>query len=104
MGKFKKGDKKPINSGKKKGSKNKRTEEQLKRIEYVLEILDTSIDKDIKALEPRERAKLWVDLQEYIRPKLARTELVGNGGKDLIPHPPTAEELKASLEKLENEC
>jgi len=73
------------NSGKPKGAKNKKTVETLKRIEYVLGLLDQTIDKDIKALESRERAKLWSDLQEYIRPKLARQEITGLDGKDLIP-------------------
>lgn len=79
---FKKG--KPKTGGKKKGTPNKRTEETLKRIEYVLSLLDQTIDKDIQSLKPNERAAMWRDLQEYIRPKLARQEMTGKDGKDLI--------------------
>lgn len=71
-----------------KGQPNKKTQEVLKRIEYVLGLLDETIADDITQLEPRERAKMWSDLQEYIRPKLARTEsdvnvTVQKLGKDL---------------------
>jgi hypothetical protein len=73
-------------AGSRKGRPNKRTEESLKRIEYVLGLLDQTIDKDIKALESKERAKMWSDLQEYIRPKLARSELVGKDGEPLADY------------------
>lgn len=63
--------------GRQKGVKNKRTAEQLERIEYALSLLDSTIEEDLKAIEPKERAKIWVNLQEYIRPKLARTEISG---------------------------
>ena len=66
-----------------KGVPNKKTQEQLKRIEYVLGLLDETIDKDIKALKEIERARLWADLQEYIRPKLARTEHTGKDGEPI---------------------
>lgn len=61
--------------GKKKGLPNKRTQQALLRVEFVLSLLDQTIEKDIKALEPRERAKLWIDSQEYVRPKLNRTSM-----------------------------
>ena len=78
---FQKG--KPKTGGKKKGTPNKRTESILKRIEYVLSILDTTIETDIAELKEVERAKMWQDLQEYIRPKLARTELTGKDGDEI---------------------
>jgi len=71
--------------GRQAGSKNKRTVEVLKTIEKVLGFLDETIEQDIELLTPAQRASMWNDLQEYIRPKLARTEHVGNDGKDLFP-------------------
>ena len=70
--------------GKRKGTPNKRTVESAKRVEFVLNLLEGSLDEDIAALDPKDRVKLWNDLQEYIRPKLARTELTGKDGKDFI--------------------
>lgn len=69
-----------MNKGIKKGGRtmgtpNKRTSEQLKRIEFVLSLLDKKIESDIKEISPSERVKLWASLQEYIRPKLTKTEL-----------------------------
>jgi hypothetical protein len=78
MAKFQKG-----NPGKRPGAKRKRTKEAEKRVEFVLAILDETIETDIKKLRPQERARLWQDLQEYIRPKLARTEQTGETKQDI---------------------
>jgi len=72
------------NPGKPKGAISKKTKDQLKRVEYVLGLLEQTIDSDIENLKPRERALLWVDLQEYVRPKLARTELTGEVKQTVI--------------------
>lgn len=61
--------------GRPKGSKNKRDLELAKRIEWVLELLEETIEDDINALKPAERARMWEALQEYIRPKLQRSEI-----------------------------
>lgn len=74
---FKEG--KPKTGGREKGVVNKRTAEQTQRIERVLSLLDDTLDEDIKSLPPRERVVLWKDLQEFIRPKLARTEMKHEG-------------------------
>lgn len=66
--------------GRKKGSINKVTAECRQRIEFVLGLLDENIEKDIKAIGEVERVKLWASLQEFVRPKLARTELTGKDG------------------------
>ena len=58
----------------KKGTPNKKTVQIKERIEMVLEILDESIEADILALKPKEKVQLWMDLQEFIRPKLQRTQ------------------------------
>ena len=57
-----------------KGSPNKVTIEMKQRIERVLEILDESLETDLMALSPKEKVQLWMDLQEFIRPKLQRTQ------------------------------
>jgi hypothetical protein len=59
---------------KKPGTPNKVTVETKQRIERVLEILDESLETDLQALSPKEKVQLWMDLQEFIRPKLQRTQ------------------------------
>jgi hypothetical protein len=56
------------------GTPNKITSEVKQRIERVLEILDESLETDLMALSPKEKVQLWMELQEFIRPKLQRTQ------------------------------
>lgn len=70
--------------GKTKGSVNKKTQEAAMRVEYVLGLLEETIEKDIKLIEPKDRVKMWDSLQEYVRPKLQRTEVTGKDGEKLI--------------------
>jgi hypothetical protein len=63
------------NSGKPKGAKSKRTVEAIKRVEWVIGMLEETIESDVKRLKPPQRVQLWNDLQEYVRPKLARQDL-----------------------------
>lgn len=58
-----------------KGAKNRKTIEAIMRVERVLSILEETLEYDISQISAVERVKLWDNLQEYIRPKLARTEL-----------------------------
>lgn len=69
---FKKGHKKI--AGKKPGTPNKRTAESVERVEFVLSLLEETLEEDIAKLPPRERTAMWKDLQEYVRPKLARVD------------------------------
>lgn len=64
--------------GRPKGSANKFTSAVKERIENVLEALDETLLEDLKRMEPGRRVELWAQLQEYIRPKLSRTALVGD--------------------------
>lgn len=73
------------NPGKPKGAKNKRTIDQEKRVEFVLSILEETLEDDIQLMDPTERVKLWNGLQEYIRPKLSRAEVTGKDGANLLP-------------------
>ena len=59
---------------KKTGIPNKITAEAKQRIERVLELLDETLETDLMALSPKEKVQLWMDLQEFIRPKLQRTQ------------------------------
>lgn len=66
---------KPGNTGRPKGSKNKLTREIKERVEWVLELLDDQLEEDILKLKAGDRVRLWVDLQEFVRPKLQRMNL-----------------------------
>lgn len=63
--------------GRQKGSINKVTKDTKDRIDFVLGLLDNTIEQDIKLISPTERVKLFAVLQEYRIPKLARTEISG---------------------------
>lgn len=69
--------------GRTKGSINKITKDNKERIQFVLKLLDKTLEKDIKAIGEVERVKLWSSLQEFMTPKLARTELTGKDGGDI---------------------
>jgi len=69
----------PKTGGKTKGTPNKKTQEAVKRVEWVLSLLEPTLDADIESIKPSERVQLWNDLQEYIRPKLARTVVTQEG-------------------------
>jgi hypothetical protein len=75
---------KPGEGGRPKGVKNKITREIQAKVEWVLEMLDETIEDDLQKMKPPERVKLWTDLQEYIRPKLQRVNLdVGPEDKEI---------------------
>lgn len=61
--------------GRPKGALNKITAKIQERIEWVLEVLDENLEEDISRLKAKDRVELWLDLQEYIRPKLQRVNL-----------------------------
>jgi len=63
---------KPGEGGRPKGSTNKVTREYKERVEWVLELLDETLEDSIRKLKPKDQVDLWMNLQEYIRPKLQR--------------------------------
>ena len=71
---------KPGEGGRPKGAKNRITREIQAKVEWVLQVLDDTVEEDLAKMKPPERVKLWAELQEYIRPKLQRVNL--DLGKD----------------------
>ncbi len=63
--------------GRPKGAKDKFKQETKRRIDKVLTQLEETLEADIKALPDSQRVRLWTELQEYINPKLQRTEIKG---------------------------
>ena len=63
---------KPGEGGRPKGSTNKVTREYKERVEWVLELLDETLEDSIKKLKPKDQVELWMNLQEFVRPKLQR--------------------------------
>jgi hypothetical protein len=83
------------NPGRPKGSVNKvhaKAKEFLLRVNDALEAV---IFEDLMTIDPEDRVKLWLALQEYIMPKLSRQEITG------IEQPKT--ELTVNLSKLSND-
>ena len=48
------------------------------RVESILQQLDETVLADLATLRPEQRVDVWLKLQEYIRPKLSRTAVVGD--------------------------
>ena len=63
---------KPGEGGRPKGALNKVTANQKERVEWVLALLDDTLEEDIRILKAEKRVELWSILQEFIRPKLQR--------------------------------
>ncbi|MCH2046313.1 MAG: hypothetical protein MK212_19520 [Saprospiraceae bacterium] len=69
---FKKNNK--YGKGRPKGSPNKNTEAFRSKVEQLLNKLDDSLDDDLQQLTPIERVKMYIQLLEYVTPKLKRIE------------------------------
>lgn len=93
---------KPGEGGRPKGVKNKVTREIQAKVEWVLELLDETVEEDLKKMKPPERIKLWTDLQEYIRPKLQRVNL-DVGAEDKTIHKITFEVVGPAPAELTND-
>lgn len=75
---------KPGEGGRPKGSPNKVTTEHKERVEWVLELLEETLEASILKLKPKEQVDLWMNLQEYIRPKLQRMNVDISPAEDKI--------------------
>jgi hypothetical protein len=102
---FKKGDKKPANSGIKKGQKQSRT--QLRR--RVMDVLHdagihpvTELLKLMPELSARDQAQTWIHLLSYTEPKMSAQILLEQSQTPLIdvsPEEVSDEELLENLNK-----
>jgi hypothetical protein len=84
---FKGGDENINRAGKKPGTKNKTTKEIREAYQKLTEENLTNMTLwlgQIAAEDPAKAMDLMLRLSEYIIPKLARQELVGNDGEDLF--------------------
>ena len=91
MALFEKGHK--LATGRTKGSQNKTTAETKAFLTRISNKLGEKVEEDLDMMEPKDRVKIWLELQEYLIPKLSRTEITGEDGGMI--------EIKQTL-KLEN--
>lgn len=70
---FTKGNK--LGNGRPAGSPNKTTTKTKEFIYNICAELETTIIEDIEVLQPIERVKIWLSLQEYLIPKLGRMQI-----------------------------
>jgi hypothetical protein len=57
------------------GAANKTTAQIKDYLQTVSEYLETDLISDIEVLNPIERVKLWLSIQEYLIPKLGRMQI-----------------------------
>lgn len=69
--------------GRKKGSINRKTAEEMDRAGRVLDLIESKyLEKDIKDLSAHQRMMLYSDMMEYKAPKLSRQTVdAGEGTK-----------------------
>lgn len=60
--------------GRPKGSQNKTTAQIKDFLMSVSEHLEGSLFDDLKELNPYDRVKVWLTIQEYLLPKLSRQQ------------------------------
>ena len=70
---FEKGNK--HGKGRPPGTPNKTTAQIKDFLQSVSEHLETDLISDIDVLNPIERVKLWLSIQEYLLPKLGRMQI-----------------------------
>ncbi len=64
--------------GRPSGSINKSTAQTKEIISKVTEEIEKTLFNDIAELQPTDRVKLWLSLQEYLAPKLSRQQIEEN--------------------------
>jgi hypothetical protein len=65
--------------GRPKGSQNKTTVQIKDFLQSVSEHLEADLFDDLKELQPYDRVKVWLTIQEYLLPKLSRTDISEEG-------------------------
>jgi hypothetical protein len=65
----------PGEGGRPKGSPNKLTTEKKQRLDRIIAIIEEHLEEKIALLKPKEQVDLWLQLQEYVRPKLQRVNV-----------------------------
>lgn len=95
-GQFKKGHN--LATGRPKGSKNVKTQQWEGLGDYITRIGADKFLYELQILEGKEYIDMYTKILEYFKPKLARKEHVGKGGKDLFE--PLTETQKIELAKL----
>ncbi len=100
---FKKGHKKPANSGRKKGQVNRINRDVREIIRMVAENLAPELEKWIKRAAKRNPAKaadLWLRAIEYHIPKLSRVELEGAGANAAEAALAVAKAVTSAIERV----
>ena len=82
-----------LSKGRPNGAVNKTTAETKAFLTRISNKLGEKVEEDLEMMEPKDRVKIWLELQEYLIPKLSRTEITGEDGGMI--------EIKQTL-KLEN--
>lgn len=82
-----------LSKGRPKGAINKTTAETKSFLVRISNKLGECVEEDLELMDPKDRVKIWLELQEYLIPKLSRTEITGEDGGMI--------EIKQTL-KLEN--
>lgn len=80
---FEKGNK--HGKGRPKGSQNKTTVQMKEFLMSVSEHLEEGLLDDLQELQPIDRIKVWLSLQEYLLPKLSRTDINSSDGDNSPP-------------------
>lgn len=73
------------NSGRKKGSKNKTTEEIRNLFQKLLENNFDKLQTDLDEMKPEQRVKAILDLSKFVIPTLKATELNATSESDIQP-------------------
>ena len=81
---FKKGDKKPPNSGIRKGEKQLKTRQWEGIAEYMIEDGATRFGDIMKDLPDDKFIPTYLSILEYFKPKLARQEVTGKDGENQV--------------------
>jgi hypothetical protein len=96
---FEKGNK--HGTGRPKGSLNKTTAQIKDFLMSVSDALEVDLFEDLQVLQPLDRVKLWLSLQEYLLPKLSRQQIENSDNDISITiRQPTPDYSKLNVDEL----